>query len=277
MSVTTVAESERTYGLTDRNAGASTIVSLLPAFILLGLLLVTAYAPLPWYLLLVQLAAMWYLSFRHLAERATFERRMWLELYLLSDSDWRKYLAQTNFLQVVAAAFAAVLAVITYLSLYAKQWFLIISIVAMIALADFLCRTAARGILKNLVKPYAEIIRHRLSAMLAIALVLTGLCFANLCDSLFYDYSQETARTIAHQTIDDVKHPVRIARHWVRTIHYYDLTLLRIRDTLGWPLGWCVYLALLIPSALPAAGSYSIYRGIKIILSESEVSQCEAL
>lgn len=106
-------------------------------------------------------------------------------------------------------------------------------------------------------------------------LVMIGLIITNLCESLFCDYSEETARTIASRTISEVKHPVRIARHWVRTIHYYDLTLLRIRDTLDWPVGWCIYLALLIPSALPAAGAYSIYSGIKVFMKESDDSQCE--
>jgi hypothetical protein len=244
----------------------------MPVLLLFALLLFIAKTPAPWYLLLILLGLMYHISFQYMSDCAVFQRRLWLDLYLLPNSAWRSRLTQTQVLRAVAAVAAAVLTIATYLALYAEAFHTVVSITGMIAAADFICRRFYHHLTDNLVSTYAEISRRRLSASVAIAFVLIGLLFTRLYESVSTDYSDETARSIARKTIDDVKHPVIIARHWKRTVRYYDLTLLRIRDTLGWPAGWIVYIAFLIPNAISATGVYSLYRGICIILHSREMS-----
>jgi hypothetical protein len=248
----------------------------MPAALLLVLLLVMSKTPAPWPVLFVLLGLVCYISFQHLAEWAVYQRRLWLDLYLLPNSGWRSRLSKTKILRAVAALTAAMLTVATYLAIYAESALSIVSITAMLVVADFVCTRLNRQINDNLISAYAVITQRRLAASLAIAFVLVGLVATRFYESVSTDYSQETARSIARKTIDNVKHPVVVARHWTRTVQYYDLTLLRIRDTLGWPAGWIVYIAFLIPNAIPAAGAYSVYRGLDIILKRHEANRCIA-
>ena len=80
------------------------------------------------------------------------------------------------------------------------------------------------------------------------------------------DYSEKTALEVADEVIGTTNHNVKSIQHCLRTLRFFDLELLRVRDRVNatpWPFGWAIYLFFLIPNAIPAYGMVALFSGAR--------------
>ncbi|MEQ8835794.1 MAG: hypothetical protein RID07_03220 [Lacipirellulaceae bacterium] len=104
-----------------------------------------------------------------------------------------------------------------------------------------------------------------------IAIICTLGCLAtiSIAKGFSTDYSGYSSNSIATQVIEEIKHPVEFLQHCSRTIRFSELQLLRIRDIVGLPYGWVLYMFFLIPNALPAFGLVTLFEGVGRSLDET--------
>jgi hypothetical protein len=235
------------------------------------LLVVLHSISVPWWLFVpIQIGLSW-LIFTYLIERASFKQRMLLDVYVRPESSVRKVLASPSVsIQVVLAGVAFVLAFITYVSTYAASYLELLVTCGMIAGAECLRQIWEPMLRCHLVDTFRESYARTIFSGSAVLLILLGLALTTLFESLRVDYSNATALSIANETIESVKHNTKFVRHFIRTVRYFELELLRIRDAMGWPFGWAVFLFFLLPNAIPAAGAVAIYGAAKLLVKQWE-------
>lgn len=217
--------------------------------------------PLPLWLCLSAIALLSGLMQHQLFYTRKLARQFWLSVYLRPTGGLHQLLSRTVLLRWLCFAIAVPLSMVTYISIYSYRWGECLAIAIGILLARYIHETIAKPVDSNIAGHLAELAHLRIFYWLSVTLVLASLASAGLIRSLWTDHSELTPDQIATQVIGDVHHPVRIVQHCVRTLNYGELQILRVRDTVGWPYGWLIYLFFLAPNAIPAFGLVTIYSG----------------
>lgn len=221
------------------------------------------YFPVPWWGLLLILIALACLMQIDLFQRRLVAREFWLNTYLRPESRLREWLQRTRFLKALSFAIAIALSLVVYVYNYSFVLTDVIAIASALAVAAVTHQRLTPGIDSNIAQAFTRSTHDRVFHWFAVVLVVLFLAMATLIRGLNVDYSSATASDIADQTIAEVKHPVAWVKYAVRALIFFELESIRIRDQIGWPLGWLVYLFLLIPNAFAAYGIVSLYGGIK--------------
>lgn len=224
--------------------------------------------PLPLFLLVIVIGTMTFVMQTQVYHTRSLAKEFWLSVYLRPDSPVRELLMGVTLLRWIAVAIAAPLAIVTYITVYGYDLWDCLAVAFGIAVARLIHTSISAPINANLAEHLTELAHLRVQYWLAIVAVLSGLAFISVAKGLFSDYSQFTSDQLATQTIEAVKHPVKIVQHCARTLRYSELQLLRIRDINGWPYGWLMYFFFLIPNALPAFGLVTLYSGAERLAKE---------
>ena len=225
-------------------------------------ILLLSHVPLSRYLLLSVLVVLVYLMHLQIFYMRKLAREFWLSTYLRDKSPIKGFLKTTKWLRVLSIVISIPLAIATYIVTYAYDFIDCIAVSVSIVAAATVHAKLSRPLDANVAERLSELTHVRVFYWLAIVFVLMSLAVVSVAKGFSDDYSTATSGDIATQTIDGIKHPVVIVRHCVRTLRYFELQMLRIRDLNGWPYGWLIYFFFLIPNALPAYGLVTLYCGI---------------
>lgn len=234
-----------------------------PSFVAstIGILLLS-FVPLPAYLLILVLGALVYLMHLQVFHTRTLAREFWISIYLRDESPIRTFLQTTRWLRLISIVFCIPLAIATYIVLLSYDFIDCIAISAAVFTASSIHQKLARPVDTNIAERLTELTHVRVFYWFAVILVLCFIALTSVVKGVATDHSASTSNEIATETIDGVKHPVLIVRYCVRTLRYFELQMLRIRDLNGWPYGWLIYFFFLIPNALPAYGLVTLFAGI---------------
>lgn len=234
-----------------------------PSFVAstIGILLLS-YVPLPFYLLIPVLGALVYFMHLQVFYTRTLAREFWISTYLRDESPIRTFLRTTKWLRLISVALCIPLALATYIVIFSYDFIDCIAISAAVFVASTIHKKLSRPVDTNIAERLTELTHVRVFYWFAVILVLCFIALTSVAKGIATDHSASTSNEIATETIDGVKHPVLIVRHCVRTLRYFELQMLRIRDLNGWPYGWLIYFFFLIPNALPAYGLVTLFSGI---------------
>ncbi len=221
--------------------------------------------PLPLLALIPVLAAITYAMQAQVYHTRTLAREFWIAIYLRDGSPIRRFLVGTSLLRWIAVGASIPLAVITYIVVYSYDVWDCIAVAAGIYSARVVHTQLAKPIDANVADNLTELARIRVHYWLAIFAVILSLIVSSVAKGISSDYSQATSDQIATHVIDSVKHPVKIIESCVRTLKYFDMQLLRVRDINRRPYGWLIYAFFLLPNALPAYGLVTLYSGVERI------------
>ena len=225
--------------------------------------------PVPGFLVIIAIVNLAYLAFPALHLERSIQRKYWLDVYLKSNSPIYVFLKKRTQIINIFSLFASLLfGVIAYISICHFSLFECMLIVCSLWAAFQFDSLIASQIDSHASFNVASILRVRTFYFVAGVLVLFSLVAAGFFGNFSLDYSEKTADQLASEVIASCKHPCDYVRHYVRTLHYCELQLLRVRDIVGFPLGWIIYIFFLIPNILPAFAITAVYLGINIRIKQ---------
>ncbi len=242
------------------------MITLLPLAVTTVVLALLSSIPFERWVLVPILAAMAGFIFVQVLHTRQLAKSFWLSTYLRPDSPIHKLVNRSYFLWVLSALITIPLTFVTYVALYGYGFWECFAIgIALLGAKSFQA-CALSPIDSNVASHLVELAKVRVFFWIAILLILSGLATTSIIKGFGSDYSKTTADEMATTVIKEIKHPVRVVRHCTRVMRFSELQLLRIRDILGWPYGWCIYLFFLIPNAVPALGLVSLFAGLDRVI-----------
>ena len=241
----------------------------IPLVVTSAIIFVLSALPLPLWILLAALLCIALLMQLQIFHVRLLAKQFWLSNYLRPESPLRQYLRRTLLLRFIAVALSLPLAIITYITVFSYEIWDCVAVIVAIILARCIHLWLSYPVDENIADHLVELTHIRIFYWLSIVSIVGAIAVVSVVSGLTNEYSSVTSYELAFETIDEIKHPVRIVRHCARTIRYFELQLLRVRDIAGWPYGWIIYFFFLIPNALPAFGLVTLFSGVERFLKST--------
>jgi hypothetical protein len=223
-------------------------------FILLSVL------PMNWWLFTPYLFILATLQYCFCFREVRMERAMFFERWLAADSSLQRWKKIGTIGRVGVALVVLMLSLITSVALFTYGWKASLCILAGVGLGVLIARLSTGWIIRHANEVYQPLLRHRWNTRITVliaALVMVGWEWASTGE----DHSGLTASLAADRVISETKHPIRPVQHFARTIHYANLSLLRMRDSMDPPWSHFIYLYLILPNLIPILGVVSVLHG----------------
>lgn len=227
---------------------AATTVLLLLALVPLGVL--SAIAVVATMLLLIQ---------GQVFRTRMLARRFCLTTYLRQDSPLYRFFESNASMRLIAFLFAIPLSVLTYVAVFSSGALGVLTIAGCIGVGIAVRKLVLGHLRRNAPEHLVDLLLDRIFRWTSMCVIVVGLTLLHIIESRSADHSVLIAPDIADRIVEEVKHPIRPFLDSARAMMYLDLQLLRVRDLLGWPRGWIVYLYFVIPNALPGVGATLIF------------------
>jgi hypothetical protein len=192
------------------------------------------------------------LIYRHVLRQRMASRRHFLDSYLKDDSVVRRYLGGGLLIRVSSSLIAIVLAAVSYVTLQTLSIMDIAAVSVAMAVA-LLCRQLTAYIIdENIRSHVSQLTQLRVlmgSSTLFVVIALVASAFAQ---DGHKDWNAVSAGDAADMIAEEIQHPLSFVQKPARFVRWMDISVLRMRDLLAFPLGWLMYLCFLLPSTIPA-------------------------
>lgn len=225
-----------------------------------GFILLSIF-PMNWWIFPPYLLILAILQYCFCFREIRMKRALFFERWLAADSPlqrWKKigWIGRSS-----VALLVLILSLITSIALFTYGWEASLSILFGVGLGALIARLSTAWIIRHANEVYQPILRHRWNTRITV-LIAAAFMLGWEWTSNRENHSELTASLAADKVINETKHPIRPVQHFARTIHFANLSLLRMRDNMDPPWSHFIYLYLVLPNLIPIIGVVSALHGI---------------
>ena len=219
-------------------------------------------------ILAIVLMAICFLIYIQVAYAKSIEKKFLLKTYLQPASIAHKLFSGTRLLRLRAALVSIALSLVAYIEIYSLSQLECLVVTIAIAIGMFAHQFAFSLIESMISIDLRPVVKNRSKKWLGCLSVFIALLALRVIRGVRVTFSECTSDQLVTLVISEINHPVRWIRHCVRTLRYAELQSYRIRDIIGFPFGWIIFIYFAIPSGLTSYALTNLYLGIEKLISK---------
>jgi len=213
-------------------------------------------------LMLLGLAAV--LILRPIYEMRRLAKAHFINTYLKEGSSLRRWLSGRVWNMTLSIGASVSLAMLAYVVVqtYSLSDIAVIATAALVGL--FLSQLFAYVATDSLTPHLSALVYARVTRAIVTVCILIGLIGSAIAQGATAKWQGIEEDEVIDIIIEEVNHPSRNVERVVGIMRYFDVTLLRLRGEMPFPIGWIVYICLLAPQGIVVYSIVCIFLGCQL-------------